>query len=412
MSVRYQRQFPRDLEVDEAGEYLRPKEVVDSDEDRFVAQIRDATVADTRRLKKHAGKDDPTFHEPHWGHGTGLLRGTLEIDRVDALPEQFRVGLFAKKQTLPVVARPNFIHDKGAGLAAGRMAVKAKYPELVPNVYAAKGEAHELDLLFAEGSPEVNGVGHAFFFRDARELAMFTTLKPPSAKTLATLASPRNWGHIARVFKRLKTVLAFVKTPAVATTGWAGKAYYSAGPYVLADGAMKMCLRPRQSHAIEAVSPSDPGAAAKHRTAMEAWLAEGKDAVFDLCVQLATPGCIPAPGPDDPPRSVMIAEYCDLQWDETQSPYVAVGTLTFRAHPDSDLSKEHPWSPLQFNAWNTLPEMRPLGQLFRARKHVHKAHAEARIEHVYDAAPGAMVDKAPFERVDAPPVVVEPPAPA
>jgi hypothetical protein len=77
---------------------------------------------------------------------------------------------------------------------------------------------------------------------------------------------------------------------------------------------------------------------------------------------------------------------------------VNVGTLTFAASAARDLTGQFPWSPLEFNAWNTLPEMRPLGQLFRARKHVHKAHAEVRLQHIYDAAPGAMVDKAPFAR--------------
>jgi hypothetical protein len=398
MPSQYQRQFPRDLAAaDEAGEYLRPTEYVDPDEQRFVDQLREATVADTRRLPKGAGKKDPAFHEPHWGHGTGLLRGTLALDRIDALPAQFRVGLFAKKQSLAVVCRPNFIHDAKAGLAAGRMAVKARYPELVPSVYAANGQAHELDLLFAEGAPEVNGVGHAFFFRDARELAMFSTLKPPSMKTLGTLLSPPNWSVLGRVFKRLKAILAFVKTPAATTAGWAGKAYYSAGPYALGDGAMKMCLRPRQSHAIEPVLPADGAATQRHRAAMEAWIAAGKEAVFDLCVQLATPACIPAPGAGDPPKSVMAAEYCDLQWDETKAPSVAVGTLTLPATAQSDLSRAFPWSPLQYNAWNTLPSMRPLGQLFRARKYVHKAHSETRLEHLYEAKPGAMVDKAPFE---------------
>ncbi|MCL4752572.1 MAG: hypothetical protein KJ015_20585, partial [Myxococcales bacterium] len=137
-----------------------------------------------------------------------------------------------------------------------------------------------------------------------------------------------------------------------------------------------------------------------HRDAPKAWVAAGKDAVFDLCVQLATPGCIPTPGPDDPPKSVMAAEYCDLQWDETESPYVPVGTLTFPASAQSDLSQRFPWSPLQFNAWNTLPSMRPLGQIFRARKHVHKAHSEVRLTHIYDAQPGALVDKAPFRASD------------
>jgi hypothetical protein len=395
MPISYQRRFPHDVPADD--EYIRPQEYVDPDEERFIRQVQEATVADTRRLPRHAGKNDPTFHEPHWGHSTGFLQGTLAIDRIHALPERFRVGLFAKAQSLEVVCRPNLLQDRGAGVAAARMAVKVRYPELVPNVYAASGEAHELDLLFAEGSPEVNGVGHTFFIRDAREMAMFTTLKPPSMKTAMTLLAPRNWALLARVFKRLRPVTQYTRSRAATTTGWSGKAYFSAGPYALGDGAMKMCLRPRQTHTIAQVLPADADATQRHRAAMEAWVAAGKEAVFDLCVQLATRACIPEPGPEDPPKSVMTAEYCDLEWDEAKSPYVPVGTLTLPASAKSDLSRTFAWSPLQFNAWNTLPTMRPLGQLFRARRSVHKAHSEARLEHIYDARPGAMVDKAPFK---------------
>ena len=100
---------------------------------------------------------------------------------------------------------------------------------------------------------------------------------------------------------------------------------------------------------------------------MEAWVAAGEDAVFELCVQLATHGCIPAPRTGDPPKEVMAAEYCDLQWDEAASPYVKVGTLTLPASPEADLSRELPWSPLQFNACNTLaPDDPPAGQTCRA----------------------------------------------
>jgi hypothetical protein len=209
------------------------------------------------------------------------------------------------------------------------------------------------------------------------------------------LTTPSNWPVLGRAFRRLGTVRAHAATAYSKHTGWAGKSYYSAGPFALADGAMKLALRPRQPHAIEAVDPkAEP--AYRQRAAMQAWIAAGKDAVFDLCVQIATPDCIPMPGPGDPSKSVMVAEYCDLQWDESKAPYVAVGTLTFHATAQNDLSQTFPWSPLQFNAWNTLPEMRPLGQMFRARKHVHKAHSEARLRHIYDAQPGAMVDKAPF----------------
>lgn len=398
MSTSYRRTFPSDLEgSDLGGDYIRPREFFDPDEDEIIARVAASFVGDTRRLPANAGKDDPSFHEPHWGHSTGLLRGSLAVDAVDALPERFRVGLFARDESYPVLCRPNFIKDKKLRLAVGRIAVKLKYPAPVPNVDAPGGEAHELDLLLVEGSPQVNGAGHVFFTRDARTLAMLATVIPPSRETPRTLLKPRNWPLFAGFAKQLRRATAYAGRPPATTTGWAGKAYYSLGPFRLGDGAMKFCLRPRQTHDIPPVDAGKGDPALRHRAAMEAWVAAGEDAVFDLCVQLATPDCIPAPGAGDPPKDVMAAEYCDLQWDEAASPYVKVGTLTFAATPEADLSQEYPWSPLQFNAWNTLPSMAPLGQAFRARKHAHKAHADLRLEHLYDSEPGGMVGEAPFE---------------
>ena len=152
--------------------------------------------------------------------------------------------------------------------------------------------------------------------------------------------TPRYWPLFARFAKQLRRATAFAGRAPATTTGWAGKAYYSLGPFALGDGAMKFCIRPRQTHAIPPVDAGRGDPALRHRAAMEAWVAAGQDAVFDLCVQLATAECVPAPGAGDPPKEVMAAEYCDLQWDEVASPYVKVGALTFPATPQADLSKE------------------------------------------------------------------------
>jgi hypothetical protein len=107
MSTDYRRTFPPDLDGGgPPGEYIRPREFVDSDEDEIFARVAAAFVSDTRRLPANAGRDDPSFHEPSWGHSTGLLRGTLDIDAVHALPEQFRVGLFDGDGSYRVVCRP------------------------------------------------------------------------------------------------------------------------------------------------------------------------------------------------------------------------------------------------------------------------------------------------------------------
>jgi hypothetical protein len=126
MSTDYRRTFPPDLDGGgPPGDYIRPREFVDSDEDEIFARVAAAFVSDTRRLAANAGRDDPSFHEPHWGHSTGLLRGTLDIDAVHALPERFRVGLFDANESYPVVCRPNFIVDRKLRLAAARMAIKS-----------------------------------------------------------------------------------------------------------------------------------------------------------------------------------------------------------------------------------------------------------------------------------------------
>jgi hypothetical protein len=388
-TTRYHRAFPPGCGAGgDTGEYIRPCEVEDDDEQALIDEAVRGIVSDARSHARGVGKRDPDFHEAHWGHTTGVLRGELRIDAIDALPEALRVGIFGEERTYRIIARPHFVQDFNAKLAAGRMALKLEYPSDVPNVYAPSGSAKELDLLFAEGDSRTNDATHAFFFRDARQLLLVVNAFKPS---FGTLLDARNWTLLGRTLKALQPAQRLFGI--ANRRGWAGKPYFSLGPFRLGDGAMKLCLLPQQEHTIE---PQEMKTAARgHRSALEAWIAAGKDASFDLCVQVATPDCIPGAGPNGPPKDVMVAEYCDLVWDEEASPYRRVGTVVFPA-AQRELVDAHPWSPFQFNAWNTLEEMRPLGQLFRIRRHVHKAHCEARLEHVYEATPGETVDEAPF----------------
>lgn len=383
--------FPSDEEVDG---FLKPLEHFDPDEDMLAKRISSAIAADTMRLKRGAGVNDLSFQEPHWGHTTGHLQGKLTIDAVDSLPERFRVGLFAKVNSFSTVARIGFTKDPDLKFAVNRVALKLSYPTRVPNVYAESGAANELDLLFAEGEPTINGSGRQFFARDARQLDMAVSLKPPSAKTMKTILNWRNIALFLGVLKNVGRTMKPLRVPPANKVGWAGKPYFSAGPYALGEGAMKFCLVPKQTHALSEEINKVDNPFAVHKNAMVSWMAKGENAQFDLCIQLAKADCIPNPRADDPPKSVMAAEYCDLEWDENVSPYIKVGTLTLFA--SDGLNQTPSLSSLQFNAWNTLPEMRPLGQLFRIRKYAHAAHSNARVEHIFDETPGSMVGKCPF----------------
>lgn len=391
----YRRVFSADLPADQLADgYLVPHEVHDPDEPSLSARISEAFANDSLRRPRNAGRDDPMFHEPHWGHTGAILRGTLDVDAVDALPARFRVGLFARNASYPVVARSGVVKDPDLGFAVHRLALKLRYPDAVPNVYATGGEANELDLLLVAGEARENGEGHAFFARDARQLDMATTLKPPSMRTVRTFANWRNLAMLARILARVKTLMKPMRRPPNSNSGWAGKPYFSLGPFALGEGAMKFSLSPRQSHDVPDTDPMTSDIAAVNRDAMAGWLARGEDAVFTLSVQLATPDSLPDPGPGDPPKSVMAAEYCDLHWDEARAPYLPVGTLTLQA--DAAINTPDIWASLQFNAWNTLPEMRPLGQLFRVRRDVHSAHSTVRVGHLFGAEPGRLVGKCPF----------------
>lgn len=64
----------------------------------------------------------------------------------------------------------------------------------------------------------------------------------------------------------------------------------------------------------------------------------------------------------------------DGPWDEAASPYVPVGTFSLLPGP-AILSD----APSKFSPWNQLQAHRPLGALNAARRHVYKAHREARL---------------------------------
>ena len=390
----FQRVFPADLtDAPAIDGYLQPQEVIDPDEVALADRVSAAIAADSLRRPKHAGRDDPMFYEPHWGHTSALLAGTLRIDP-DALPPQFRVGLFTERGNYPVVARSGVTRDPDLGFAVHRLALKLRYPTRVPNVYAANGDANELDLLLVAGAGKEHPASHAFFARDARQLDMATRLKPPSLDTVKTFANWRNVAMLLDVLGTVRRLMAPLRQAPATRTGWAGRPYFSLGPFALGDGVMKFNLSPVQTHDVADADPMKGDLARRALADMDGWMAGGRDAEFTLGVQLATPDCIPNPGPGDPPKSVMAAEYCDLQWDENVSPYIPVGTLTLRS--DGSVNQPSSWVSLQFNAWNTLPEMRPLGQLFRIRKTAHEAHSNVRVGHLYGGTPGEMVGKCPF----------------
>lgn len=162
--------------------FLLPNEVIDTDEDKLIRGAAESVAAHTKVRKKNAGRDDPMYHEPHWGHTSAILWGSLKVDKLGNLPEAFRVGLFAQTREYPVVARVGIAKDPDLNIGITRLALKLEYPEPVPNMYAPSGEANELDLLMVGASFSNDGGDHRFFVRDGRQLGMAVRLKPPRSR--------------------------------------------------------------------------------------------------------------------------------------------------------------------------------------------------------------------------------------
>ena len=340
------------------------------------------------------------FIDPHWGHTTGNLYGTLTIqDDLSVLHPDLRVGLYASGGSYEVFARPNFLDDgKGLPIAINRMSLKLKMPEGYTN--AAGDEASTLDLLMSEGLTPTDITqpdGQGFFFRDARQLLMANEAKNggfDAARVLLDSADAQTlmlWKD--GIFKQATDML---YRGAQTRLTWDQKYYYSAGPYALGPGAMKFALEPVTQEPCTPIHPLKHPYA-RHFEAAEDLRENQREIKFNLMVQVATEGAIRAPEPGDPPKDVMAAEYTDLAWNTDVAPFHKVGTLTLKAHDVAPSDSTTHWYALPFTAWNTYAENRPLGQLFRARKVVHSQHRDVRLTHSFGTQhPYPFPGKCPF----------------
>jgi hypothetical protein len=406
MTSRHARDFSHAPAIPDGDpdDFVPVAEVRDPDEDIVFRDLMLAFAADCLAHDRNAGRK-PEHEDQHWGNTTGNLEGRLEITDVGTLPKACRVGLFQAPETYPVVARPNFLRED-TRIQVSRLSLKIRTEFDVPNVYTLEGKARELDLLLSEGlrqadTPTGDQDGQGFFFRDARQLRYMHWFNTHGALGLPTLLNKAS----GEVFVGQQAIMAAavdrLYTPEQSRKNWAEKDYYSAGPYRLGRYLVKFGLRTRQESGAAQRVPSGQGLPHDQRAWFSDWQADGADAVFDLCVQIARFGAIPAPDKarGDPCKAVMASEYTDLVWNEGVSEFMKVGTLTLG--PTAAPTTERPWYfsgrdrwyaedrlgmyALRFNAWNTLPEMAPVGQLFRARKQVHAFHRETRLRHSFSA---------------------------
>lgn len=401
---RHERDFSDAKKVPDgtSAELVPVEEFSDPDEGELFHDIMTAFSEDCLAYAKGDG-NVPGHEDKHWGYTKGLVEGSLEISDVQGLPEECRVGLFRKEGTYEVIGRPNFLRDEEK-IMVSRLSLKLRTDFDVPNVYAMGHKAPELDLLFSEGIRQADtGTrdqdGQGFFFRDARQLRYLIGFEKSPIKSLFTLLKKSNGDVFLCQRAIMSSALDQLYTVQQSRKNWAEKDYYSAGPYRLGDVLVKYALRTRQESHASMRAPKSTTPAKDQGVWFNEWKDTGEPAIFDLCIQIARFGAIPTPANvrGNPCKAVMATEFTDLVWDEDVSEFQKVGSLTLQ--PAS--SQATPWyfagrdrwyprhlqqfPALRFNAWNTLRDMEPVGQLFRARKQVHAHHRETRLRHTFDA---------------------------
>jgi len=426
--TKFHRDFSKAGRVAQPHEYLVPLEHKGDDEAKIIADLVETFVDDTTDnddLPCGAALDGDDlkvgFQDPHWGHTTGHLFGKLMIDPSAIEFPDLRVALFEKEGTYDVYCRPNFLYDSGLPIAINRLSLKLKMPVSVPNEYAESGVAQVLDLLLSEGLPirdpdlpndvpwEADGQG--FFFRDARQLLMANEMKDGLLSLTSVISDEQDRRTAAHWKKHIFDANTDMLYRAPQTRlPWHRRHYFSAGPYALGKGAMKFALVPEDRSLGTAIDifaepkidahPSDASyhPSKEHAKTFNVLAEDNTEIRFKLMVQIATEQAIPSlPGDHHPAKCVMAAEYTDIAWDVKHAPFKEVGTLVLKPHqvPATDASSR--WHAMPFNAWNTFRAMRPLGQLFRARRVVHSAHWKARLNHSFkDDDPGRPMARCPF----------------
>ena len=315
-----------------------------------------------------------------------------EADTIKGLEEQFKIILDTTSKDYGHAVRS--VHAKGHGIARGTLTIADGLPpELAQGMFAAPGE-HDavirlstnagdilddaislprglaLKVMGVEGErlPGAEGTtqdfvmvnGPAFAAPDPKaflgnlKLLAKTTDKAEGAKKL-----------LSSVLRAAEATLEAVggQSSLLQTLGGAkpvhplGATYYTQTPFRYGDFIAKFSLVPVsgiKDYADETINAS--GRPEAIREAVNELLVE-QGGTWELRVQLCTD------------LETMPIEDASKPWDEKQSPFRTVATLTVAPQPGWEHGiTEHTEDALSFSPWHGLEAHRPLGGVNRARR--------------------------------------------
>jgi hypothetical protein len=285
-------------------------------------------------------------------HAKGQAGVEAELTVLPDLPEHARVALFAKPATYRALVR--FSNGAGQrqadpkgdvrGIAIKVMGVDGK--KVIPGMEDARTQ----DFLMIQSA--------ATPFRDADEFVWFVKAAASPALLPLKLIGRYGFGGFSLLKKLLSSISRPV--PSVATSR-----YWSALPIRLGPYAVHYALTPNEQSAPDAKKGSGADYLGDE---LAQRLAKGP-VTYDFKLQFFV---------DDARTPIEDASH---EWKEEDAPFVTVARLTL---PKQDLASPRGKKvaalveKLSFDPWHALVEMRPLGNMMRARNHAYRASTQER----------------------------------
>jgi hypothetical protein len=294
----------------------------------------------------------------------GLLHGQLTV--AAGLPEVLAQGLFAKAAAYPVIMRlsttPGDILEDSVSTPRG-LAVKVIGVE-GPRVDGSEADTTQ-DFVLVNG-PAFNAPNAGAFLKTIKLLAP-TTDKSEHLKKLTSTVARGAEAVVEAVGGKSATL---VSLGGQQEHHILGETFYSQTPILYGAYIAKIAIFPTSPSltALTRKPLTNNGEANMLRNVVVDYF-RAHDASWDVRVQLCTD------------LAKMPVEDASVVWDESESPYLTVATITAGRQDAWTIEKIAAIDEgLSFTPWHALAAHRPLGSVNRARKSAYEMSAKFRAE--------------------------------
>lgn len=297
----------------------------------------EVTAAFLEFLKAASSKRHPTGVMPRFNQGRAAGCVDAEFIVPETLPDELRVGLFAKAATYKATIRfANAASESDVERDTRGMSIK---------------------VMDAGGTNLTDGQAAQDFVLNSHPVMMVGASKD----FLALLRANEEGGA--------RRLLFFLSHPAAAAAALASRhhhtshldiSYWSTTPYLFGEGrAVKYIARPSSPRNTPLPQPLTPN------YLQERFIdrLSSEEVLFDLMVQFQT----------DARRTPI--EDASVEWRESESPYRVVAQIRI---PKQEVDHGTACERLSFNPWHARMEHIPLGNFNRARRAIYGAMADFR----------------------------------